>query len=237
MHGFPVLGLLRVLRPTLTASTGDESSRRPTGCWPVTGPSKWFPRSLSNRSTGSAPNYAPATSPRLRRRHSPWPPDRRHHPIQEFPDTTSPPCGCALLPSPDPPGSSWWFRLEERSAVGSLSLRLSVLLAGPGPSGSAGLSRLCQGSHPHPGNHAALSFNQPAATSWRRCPFITARFESASWRSMSVTHNDPARCGRSRDRRGRPMSACHDVSCVDGFLVGPRSRPVSWTSRRRCGRR
>ena len=118
-----------------------------------------------------------------------------------------------------------------------LSLHLSVLLAGPGPSGSAVLSRLCQGSHPHPGNHAALSFNQPAATSWRRCPFITARFESASWRSMSVTHNDPARCGRSRDRRGRPMSACHDVSCVDGFLVGPRSRPVSWTSRRRCGRR
>ena len=147
VHGFPVLGLLQVLRPTLTASTGDESSRRPAGCWPVTGPSRWFPRSFLNRSTGSAPKYAPATSPRLRRRHSPWPPDRRHHPIQEFPDTTSS-CGCALLPSPDPPGSSWWFRLERRSAAGSLSLHLSVLLAGPRPSGSAGPSRRCQGCCP-----------------------------------------------------------------------------------------
>ena len=130
-----------------------------------------------NRSTGSVLNYAPGTSPRLLRRHSPWPPDRRHHPIQQFPDTTSLPCVRALQPNPDPPGSSWWFRLEGRSAAGSLSLHLSVLLAGPGPgpgpSGSAGPSRLCQGSHPHPGNHAALSFNQPAATSWRRCPFTT----------------------------------------------------------------
>jgi hypothetical protein len=41
------------------------------------GPSGWFPRSLLIRSTGSAPSYAPATSPRLRRRPSPWPPDRR----------------------------------------------------------------------------------------------------------------------------------------------------------------
>ena len=32
----------------------------------------WFPRSVSNRLTGSASGYAPATSPRLRRRHSPW---------------------------------------------------------------------------------------------------------------------------------------------------------------------
>ena len=29
-----------------------------------------------------------------------------NHPTQEFPATTT--CGCALLPSPDPPGSSWW---------------------------------------------------------------------------------------------------------------------------------
>jgi hypothetical protein len=27
-------------------------------------------------------------------------------------------CGCAPLPSPDPPGSSWWNLLERRSAVG-----------------------------------------------------------------------------------------------------------------------
>src|SRR5690606_37142505 len=80
VHGFPVLGLLRVLRPTSPASTGNGSSRPP--CWrhDGEGPARWFPRSLLNPSTGSAPSYAPATSPRLRRRHSPWPPGRRHHP-------------------------------------------------------------------------------------------------------------------------------------------------------------
>ena len=51
----------------------------------MTGPSEWFPRSLLNRSTGSAPNYAPAISPRLRRRHSSWPPDRRHQPAKSCP--------------------------------------------------------------------------------------------------------------------------------------------------------
>jgi hypothetical protein len=29
---------------------------------------------------------SPAASPRLRRRLSPWPPDRRHEPAQELPD-------------------------------------------------------------------------------------------------------------------------------------------------------
>jgi hypothetical protein len=35
--GFPGLGLLRVLRPTPTASAGDGPSRRPAGCWPGRG--------------------------------------------------------------------------------------------------------------------------------------------------------------------------------------------------------
>ena len=72
--GFPGLGLLRVLRPIPPASAGNGPSRRPAQCRPVREPAGWFPRSLSNRLTGSAPSYAPATSPRLRRRHSPWPP-------------------------------------------------------------------------------------------------------------------------------------------------------------------
>ncbi len=62
-----------------------------------------------------AAGYPPAASPGLRRRHSPWPPDRRHHPAKEFPP---PKRRCALLPSPDLPGSSWWSRLEGRSARG-----------------------------------------------------------------------------------------------------------------------
>ena len=85
--GFPGLGLLRVLRPIPAASAGNKPSRRPAQCRPVREPVGWFPRSVSNRSTGSAPNYAPATSPRLRRRHSPWPPSRRHQPAKESPHT------------------------------------------------------------------------------------------------------------------------------------------------------
>ena len=73
--GFPDLGLLRVLRPIPPASAGNGPSRRSAECRPVREPAGWFPRSVSNRSTGSAPNYAPATSPRLRRRPTPWPPE------------------------------------------------------------------------------------------------------------------------------------------------------------------
>src|ERR1044071_10477372 len=63
--GFPDLGLLRVLRPTPAASADDGPSHHATGCGAGQGPSGWFPRSLLIRSTGSAPSYAPATSPRL----------------------------------------------------------------------------------------------------------------------------------------------------------------------------
>jgi hypothetical protein len=83
--GFPNLGLLRVLRPTPTASADDGPSHRTHRRWCGRGPPGWFPRSLLIRSTGSAPSYAPAASPRLRRRPSPRPPDQRHHPAQEFP--------------------------------------------------------------------------------------------------------------------------------------------------------
>ena len=60
-------------------------SFRPARCWPVREPEEWFPRSLPNRLTGSVSSYAPPTSPRLRRRPSPWPPDRRHQPAKESP--------------------------------------------------------------------------------------------------------------------------------------------------------
>ena len=88
------------------------------GCGDQTAGPGWFPRSLPNPSTGSASSYAPAPSPRLRRRLSPWPPDRRHHPVQEFP---SPPTrrGCAMQPDPNPPGWSRWSSLEGLSATGS----------------------------------------------------------------------------------------------------------------------
>ena len=43
--------------------------------------------------------------------------------------------------------------------------------------------------HPRPGDQAALSSRRPAATDRQRCPFTTARSNSASWRSKSVTHS------------------------------------------------
>ena len=62
-----------LLRPIPAASIGNGSSRR--SCWPHDrlGQPGWFPRSLLHHSTREVPNYAPAASPRLRRRHSPWP--------------------------------------------------------------------------------------------------------------------------------------------------------------------
>ena len=44
----------------------------------------------ANPSTGSASSYAPATSPRLHRSPSPWPPGRRHQPAKEFPARPGP---------------------------------------------------------------------------------------------------------------------------------------------------
>ena len=66
-------------------------------------------------------------------------------PAKEFP--ARPACGCALLPSPDPPGSSWWVLLRGVQPLVP-HVHLSVSLAGPGPSGSAGPSRRCQGCFP-----------------------------------------------------------------------------------------
>lgn len=86
-------------------------------------------------------------------------------------------------------------------------VRLPVLLAGPGPSGSTGPSRRCQGCfrpHPRPGGQAALSFIRSAATDRRRCPFTTARFNSASWRSKSPTQSRfGAVAVKSRSTRSR----------------------------------
>jgi hypothetical protein len=39
--------------------------------------------------------------------------------------------GCAPRPSPDPPGSSWWYSLERRSAVGFYSYTFPSCLPDP----------------------------------------------------------------------------------------------------------
>ena len=86
--GFPGLGLLRRLRPTPGSSIDGGSARHRPG-WPVgRAIPGWFPRSPHDRWTGSVPSSSPAASPRLRRRPSPWPPNRptrgptRSHPVR-----------------------------------------------------------------------------------------------------------------------------------------------------------
>jgi len=104
-------------------------------------------------------------------------------------------------------------------------VRLSVSLAGPRPSDGAGPFRRCQDCStltPCPGDQAVLSFRRPAATGRQRCPFTTARFSSASWRSMSATHR---RSGRSavNSCRVRPLSST-------------RASRSSWTVAQACRR-
>ena len=101
-------------------------------------------------------------------------------------------------------------------------VHLSVLLAGPGPSGSTGPPRRCQGCcPPSPASprSGCPQLHQPAATGQRRCPFTTARFNSASWRTMSVTHS---RSGSWRAKLRSTRSLAVGVSCC------ARRRFVPW---------
>ena len=97
----------------------------------------------ANRSISLASSFAPAASPRLRRRPSPWPPRRHAKPATESATRLD---GHALHPGPYPPD------LSRCHAYGALTLvplvyRL-ISLAGPGPSGSTRPSRLCQRCFP-----------------------------------------------------------------------------------------
>lgn len=84
--------------PAFPASDYYESSvpsrqHQPTTGLPIHRPKDQWVRGHQNGShvyrmtvrPGRRPSYAPAASPRLRRRHSSWPPDRRHQPAQGVP--------------------------------------------------------------------------------------------------------------------------------------------------------
>ncbi len=82
--------------------------------------------------------------------------------------------------------------------------------------------------HPprRPPVQAALSFTRPAATGQKRCPFITARFKSASWRSMSPHHfSSGAAAPKSRPRRSGALRALRSA------LVRPRRRCLALATR------
>ena len=112
-----------------------------------------------------------------------------------------------------------------------------VLLAGPAPSGSAGTSRRCRGCFP-----PALPYRRwdcpqlqplrgsqglhPAATGRWRCPFITARSQGASWRSISVGQTSSVALTFSRSTRHGNRSAGSPVMVLFGFGQGVGNQPA-----------
>ena len=104
--GSPGPGVLRRLRPT--RAFGRRRAYPPSAApvWAADAErTRMVPTFTIIRSTGPAPGYTPAASPRLRRRPSPWPPDPAHRARavrRSATDVTS----SRLLPaSPATPGS------------------------------------------------------------------------------------------------------------------------------------
>ena len=121
---------------------------QPTSGLPVTaleGPQGGQPRTVPtftrSRSTREMPSYAPAASPQVRRRLSPWPPRRPIHSGYGVarPVSTAGVHGIPTQIRQVRVGST----LTELHALVPL-VHLLVLLAGPAPSGSARASRRCQ---------------------------------------------------------------------------------------------
>ena len=87
-----------------TSPAAEPTTRRPAGDLDShqRGRPGMLPTFTAHRSTGSVANFAPAVSPRVRRRLSSWPPCRRLHPARESPAVggRAPPSG------PYPPGWS-----------------------------------------------------------------------------------------------------------------------------------
>ena len=183
--GFPRLGLIRRLRPA-PPLPADDVPARPNG---RDAPER-FPRSPQNRSTGSAPSYTPAAiheyAAVLPRGH----PDRRIDTTRASQQPFSLPPGCAA----SRPRSA---RLEPMDALRGVRtlvphVRLSVLLAGPRPSGSTGQSRRCQGRlPPSPASPGSGCPQLPpvAATARRWWSLTSTRFSSASWRTRTCIQN------------------------------------------------
>src|SRR6476620_6546600 len=123
---------------------------------------------------GEAPSYAPAISPRLRRRLSPWPPRRATLTHPEVPNTK------VLVRIADQPESTELELAGDLRGVKTLVplVRLPALLAGPGPSGSTGPSRRCRGCLPpsptSPGS-GCPQLRYAAATTQRRRSSTPAR--------------------------------------------------------------
>jgi hypothetical protein len=136
---------------------------------------------------GSAPSYSPAASPRVRRSPSPWPPSRpSDSPLESRPSVAGWACAAAR------PMSTRFGAGVLLSGVPPLVpalVRLSILLAEPGPSGGANPARRCRGCFPPflaPLRSGCPQLHRPAATGRRWSPFISTRSHGASWRTRST---------------------------------------------------
>ena len=187
------------------------------------------------------PSYAPATSPRLRRRHSPWPPEPATLTDPEVPNTAE-----VLVRIAVQPESTGLELAGDLRGVKTLVPRVHLLLmlAGPRPSGSTGPSRRCRGCLPpspaSPGS-GCPQLRYAAATAQRRRSLTSARSHSASWRTRSPSQWPGT--ARSATSGGRSliliMFGMRPRRCP-GLLRGLRTaRPVRrqrWMSRRRWPR-
>jgi hypothetical protein len=134
-----------------------EASAPPGGRQPTTGlPTcvlagaqggrpRMVPTFTTNRSTREMPSYTPAASPRVRRRHSPWPPHRLVHSGYgvAHPKSAAGVHGIPTQIHQVRVGST----LTELHPLVPL-VHLLVSLAGPAPSGSTRTSRRCQDCFP-----------------------------------------------------------------------------------------
>ena len=137
------------------------------------------------------------------------------------------------------PPHEWWVRaadqprsvrFELEGGLRSFQTLVShvhrpVLLAEPGPSDSAGpvpaLSGLLATQQARSGLPGCPQLQLSAATNRRRCPFITARFNSASWRTKS-----PSQCpGTARSATSAGRSTMLIIPAI------PRGRPASPSAR------
>lgn len=156
---------------------------------------------------------------------------RRPKPTPKFPTPRCKWCWCASQTSPNPPGLELAGDLRGVKALVP-RVHLLLMLAGPRPSGSAGLSRRCRGcllpSPASPGS-SCPQLRYAAATAQRRRSFTSARLHSASWRTKS-----PSQCpgtALSAASAGRCERTTSAVTCPCGLFCdrarGSRSaRPV-----------
>jgi hypothetical protein len=69
-------GRLSRPRTTTKAPPHPRANSRQRACPPTAGSPRMVPTFIADRSTGAAPSFSPAASPRVRRRPSSWPPRR-----------------------------------------------------------------------------------------------------------------------------------------------------------------